>query len=68
MPSAKFLTKQEAAEQLKLSTRTIDRMIAAGELDARKIGRSVRIPASALDNIGEPASYLVRHNVRGEVY
>jgi excisionase family DNA binding protein len=41
-------TKTEAAEMLGLCPRTIDNMIAEKELTARKIGRSVRIPAGAL--------------------
>jgi excisionase family DNA binding protein len=39
--------KSEAAEMLGLCLRTIDNMIAAKELVARKIGRSVVIPARA---------------------
>jgi excisionase family DNA binding protein len=40
--------KAEAAEMLGLCPRTIDNMIAAKELIARKIGRRVIIPASAI--------------------
>jgi len=35
-----FLTRQELAEVLKVSVRTIDRMVAAGQLPARRLGRS----------------------------
>ncbi|WP_201518866.1 helix-turn-helix domain-containing protein [Gulosibacter hominis] len=51
--------KQEAAELLGVSVRTIERMINRGELPARKItSRIVRIPASALKNpeLGKPAN------------
>jgi excisionase family DNA binding protein len=41
-------TKAEAAMSLGLSLRTIDSLISAKELTARKIGRRVLIPASAL--------------------
>ena len=40
--------KTEAAEMLGLCLRTIDNMIAAKELIARKLGRSVIIPATAV--------------------
>lgn len=63
--SSQFVTKTEAAELTQLSVRTIERLIASGQLKARKIGRAVRIPASALDHIGQPASYLDRHNITG---
>lgn len=52
-------TKDEAAEKLGVSVRTIERMINRGELPARKItSRIVRIPASALENpeLGKPAN------------
>ena len=41
-------TKAEAAMALGLSPRTIDNLIAAKELVARKIGRRVLIPANSL--------------------
>jgi excisionase family DNA binding protein len=41
-------TKNEAALTLGLSLRTIDNLIATKELTARRIGRRVLIPASAL--------------------
>lgn len=43
--------KSEAAQMLGLCLRTIDNMIAAKELAARKIGRSVVIPATALHEL-----------------
>jgi len=41
-------TKAEAASALGLSPRTIDNLIAAKEIVARKIGRRVLIPATSL--------------------
>ena len=41
-------TKVEAAKALGLSLRTIDNLIAAKELTARRIGRRVIIPATSL--------------------
>jgi len=38
-----LLTVAEAAERLRVSTKTIRRQIAAGTLAAHRIGRSVRI-------------------------
>lgn len=43
---AEFLTKAEAADYLKVSTRTIDRMRSAGELPAFRLRRSVRFRRS----------------------
>ncbi|WP_367147182.1 helix-turn-helix domain-containing protein [Microbacterium proteolyticum] len=41
-------TRSEAAATLRVSVRTVDRLIASGDLPASKHGRSVRIPVSAL--------------------
>lgn len=46
-----LLTVHEAAEQLTVSVKTVRRMIDKGELDAVRIGRSVRIEQSELDSI-----------------
>ncbi len=43
------LTIAEVAERLRISPRTVRRQIASGALCAVKIGRSVRIPRSAVD-------------------
>lgn len=42
------LTKQEAAEQLQLSPRTVTDLISAGRLPVVRFGTAVRIPRSAL--------------------
>lgn len=44
----------EAADRLSVSTKTIRRLIARGELPARRIGTLVRIPAESLDTVGRP--------------
>jgi len=44
-----ILTKQQVAEHLNISKRTIDRLIFSGQLNAYKIGRSVRISQEQLD-------------------
>jgi len=50
-------TKQEIAKELSLSTKTIDRLILSGKLQACKIGRSVRITKNQLDAFLENAIY-----------
>lgn len=45
----KTLTRYEAAEQLGVSEKTIDRMRADGQIKAKKIRGSVRIPQSEID-------------------
>jgi excisionase family DNA binding protein len=43
------MTKQEAAEMLGVSLRTVDRLIALKELQVRRLGRRVLVPRSALE-------------------
>ena len=59
-----FLTVNETAERYKVSPRTIKRWIDSGELKARRIGRSIRIPVSSLEDAGEPAAWIDRQAVR----
>jgi excisionase family DNA binding protein len=47
--SKPLLTREEAAEALSQSVRTLDYLIASGELPAVRIGRSVRIRPSAIE-------------------
>ena len=46
-----LLTIAAVADQLMLSTRTVRRMIARGQLKAVRLGRSVRIAPSAIEMI-----------------
>jgi len=41
--SARFLTAQEVAELLRVSTMTVYRLIKAGDLPAIRVGRSFRV-------------------------
>lgn len=41
--SARFLTAQEVAELLRVSTMTVYRLIKAGDLPAVRVGRSFRV-------------------------
>jgi excisionase family DNA binding protein len=49
----RYFTVKDAAEFLGVNIKTIYRAIAAGELPARRIGRVLRIPRSALVIDGE---------------
>jgi excisionase family DNA binding protein len=46
---SQYLTKQDAADYLKVSKRTIDNLMASGSLPFIKLGRIVRFPKSAID-------------------
>lgn len=46
-----LLSKKDAALQLSVSLRTVDNLIAAKRLPARKIGRRTLIPRSALEQL-----------------
>ena len=49
MNNTKLLfSKKTAAEMLDISVRTVDYLLASGELEYRKIGRKVLIPSLAL--------------------
>ena len=51
-----MLTRAEVASRLRVSTRTVDRMIEAGTLAATKLGdRLVRIPERELLKLTQPA-------------
>ena len=56
-----ILTKQEAAEHLRVSVRSIENYLASGRLGYFKIGKSVRISRTALD------AFLQRHFVEPDV-
>ncbi|TML64986.1 MAG: helix-turn-helix domain-containing protein [Actinobacteria bacterium] len=43
MSSARFLTVQEVADILRVSTMTVYRLIKAGDLPAVRVGRSFRV-------------------------
>lgn len=44
-----LLTIDEVAVHLRVSTRTVRRLIASGDLQASKIGRSVRVSRAAVE-------------------
>lgn len=43
-----LLTRDEAAQSLSLCTRTVDAMVARGELHAVRVGRKVLLPLAEL--------------------
>lgn len=45
-PKQRFLTTKEFAHEMRMSPRTVQRMIARGDLVISRIGRSVSIPES----------------------
>lgn len=47
-PSSLILTIADAAAELRVSQRTVRRLIARGRIEAVRIGRSVRIPRAAI--------------------
>jgi len=49
----RLLTTAEAAARLQISARRVQALIAAGRLDAQKIGRDWVIPEYALDAVAE---------------
>jgi excisionase family DNA binding protein len=52
MPARKWLTVAEAADLLRVQPRTIRRMIARGELPARRLGsRSIRLRADDVEAV-----------------
>ena len=47
----RFLTVGEVAEMMRVSTMTVYRLVHSGELPAVRVGRSFRIPESAVSSI-----------------
>lgn len=51
----KYVSLQQAAELTSLSSRTIRRLIATGEIrNCRRLGKRILIPTCQLDHIGKP--------------
>ncbi len=54
-----LLTIQETAQLLKVDPITIRRFIADGRLKAIRVGRGVRVPQEAVDQLAEPVAARV---------
>jgi len=50
------VTRKEAGEALRLSLRTVDKLLATGQIAARRVGRRVLIPQAEIERfVGETA-------------
>ena len=49
MPTERFLTVQEVAELMRVSTMTVYRLIKAGDIPALKVGKSYRLREDDVD-------------------
>lgn len=49
----KFITKNDVMEALKISRSTVEKLIEDGELEAKKIRRTVRITKASFDRFVE---------------
>ncbi|SDZ95604.1 transcriptional regulator, AlpA family [Bowdeniella nasicola] len=47
----RFVTVAEVADLMRVSRMTVYRMVHAGELPAVRVGRSFRVPRSAVDDL-----------------
>lgn len=52
-----LFTVDEVSEQFKVTRQTVYNWITAGKLDVIRVGRSIRIPASALDRFLSAPAY-----------
>jgi len=57
--AAKLLTVKQSAEQLGLSARTVWAWIYSRKLGVVRLGRAVRIPQTAIDELIEAGTYVV---------
>lgn len=51
VPQMRFLTVQEVADVMRVSSMTVYRMVHAGEIPAIRFGRSFRIPENAVSHL-----------------
>lgn len=58
-PAGESLTVKDAAARLRVSTRRIYEMCAAGELRAYKVGRSLRIAPEAIEDYRQQQTIIV---------
>ena len=50
LAEVRFLTVAEVAAMMRVSKMTVYRLVHSGELPAIRVGRSFRVPASAVDD------------------
>ena len=58
MAAEQLLTVAEAAARLAVSQDTVRAAISRGDLEVRRIGRAVRVPAATLVGFGQPRPLL----------
>ena len=51
VPQMRFLTVQEVADVMRVSSMTVYRMVHSGEMPAIRFGRSSRIPENAVSHL-----------------
>ena len=51
MPGIEVLTCAEVAERLRISKKSVYRLVRRGELPALRFGRAIRIPVARLDRL-----------------
>lgn len=51
VPPMRFLTVQEVADIMRVSSMTVYRMVHAGDIPAIRFGRSFRIPENAVSHL-----------------
>ena len=51
VPQMRFLTVQEVADVMRVSSMTVYRMVHSGEMPAIRFGRSFRIPENAVNHL-----------------
>ena len=62
-----FYTVDETARLLRVSPITIRRYIASGELEAVRVGRSVRVRREAIERFTKPLSRLDPRSPHGRI-
>jgi len=50
LSEVRFLTVAEVASRIRVSKMTVYRLVHAGQLEAVRVGRSFRVPESAVDD------------------
>lgn len=60
VPPMRFLTVQEVADLMRVSSMTVYRMVHAGDIPAIRFGRSFRIPENAVSQLmGQAGSQAI---------
>lgn len=61
-PGRRLLTITEAAEALAIGRSSVYQLIAAGQLEVVHVGRSARVPHSAIDDLVDGLRYRPRRS------